>query len=251
MSESSAPDPIHNEPAPDYWRVFWRGIGAGCTSAQAMVLFAAFVGFGGLASDSGFPLGPTLLGAFLIGALPSQLLIVGGYAAGSPPLAIAFAVFLSAARLLPSTVTLLPFLRGRGRLLPQLLASHFVAVSVWIESNRLLPTIPPHERLPFYFGFAAVITVGSTIAALFGYLLAGQLPHALAVGLLFLTPMSFLLALLRNSRDLVDYLSLIFGLVLAPFFAEFGGRLDLLWTGLAGGAAAWFIHWLRRCRRAA
>jgi predicted branched-subunit amino acid permease len=216
-----------------------------------MVLFAAFIGFGGLASDSGFPLGPTLLGAFLIGALPSQLLIVGGYAAGSPPLAIAFAVLLSAARLLPSTVTLLPFLRGRGRLLPQLFASHFVAVSVWIESNRLLPSIPPLERLPFYFGFVTVITIGSTISALIGYLLAGQLPHALAVGLLFLTPISFLLALMRNSRDLVDYLSLIFGLVLAPLFAQFGGKLDLLWTGLAGGAAAWLIHRLRRKRSAA
>lgn len=246
MSESPAPDPIDAEPTPSQGRIFWRGVGAGCTSAQGVVLFAAFIGFGGLASDSGFPLGPTLLGVFLIGALPSQLLIVGGYAAGSPPLAVAFAVWLSAARLLPSTVTLLPFLRGRGRLLPQLFASHFVAVSVWIESNRLLPSIPPLARLPFYFGFVAVITLGSVVSALIGYLLAGQLPPALAVGLLFLTPISFLLALMRNSRDLVDYLSLIFGLVLAPFFAEFGGRLDLLWTGLAGGAAAWFIHWLRR-----
>jgi hypothetical protein len=29
-------------------------------------------------------------------------------------------------------------------------------------------------------------------------------------------------------------------------FAIYGGRLDLLWTGLAGGAAAWLVHRVRR-----
>ena len=87
-------------------------------------------------------------------------------------------------------------------------------------------------------------------ATVLGFLLSGQLPRSLAIGLTFLTPISFLLALTRNSRDLVDYLSLAFGLALAPIFAEFSGRLDLLWTGLVGGAAAWLIHRLRKQKRA-
>jgi predicted branched-subunit amino acid permease len=119
-------------------------------------------------------------------------------------------------------------------------------VSSWVESRRLLPPLPPEGRLPFYFGLVTVFNVSWVAATFIGYMLAGRLPHALAIGLTFLTPISFLLALTRNSRDLVDYLSLAFGLVLAPVFATFGGRLNLLWTGLAGGAAAWLIHRLRK-----
>ncbi|HXL68006.1 MAG TPA: branched-chain amino acid ABC transporter permease, partial [Xanthobacteraceae bacterium] len=74
------------------------------------------------------------------------------------------------------------------------------------------------------------------------------LPHALATGLLFLTPISFLLALTRNARDLVDDLSLAFGLALAPVMALYAGTLDLLWTGLVGGTAAYAAHriWEKR-----
>jgi len=162
---------------------------------------------------------------------------------------IALAVLLSAARLLPSVVTLLPYLRGRLTL--QLFAAHFVAVSIWVESRRLLPPLPPAGRLPFYFGMVTVFNVGCVAATFVGFMLAGRLPHALAIGLTFLTPISFLLSLTRNSRDQVDYLSLAFGLALAPLFAAYGGHLDLLWTGLAGGTAAWLIHRWRKKARAA
>ncbi|HEY7458267.1 MAG TPA: branched-chain amino acid ABC transporter permease, partial [Xanthobacteraceae bacterium] len=84
--------------------------------------------------------------------------------------------------------------------------------------------------------------LSSMISTMIGYHLAGTLPRALAIGLLFLTPLSFLIQLSHNARDLVDRLALVFGLVLAPLMAEIGGRLDLLWTGLIGGAAAWGVH---------
>jgi predicted branched-subunit amino acid permease len=226
-----------------------RGLFAGITSVQGLVLFASYLGFGGLCAGIGFPMGAAVFSTFLIAALPSQLLLVGGYVAGNGALVIALAVLLSAARLLPSVVTLLPYLRGRMSV--QLFASHFVAVSVWVESQRLLPPLTSAGRLPFYFGFVTVFSIGTVAATFIGYMLAGRLPHALAVGLTFLTPISFLLALTRNSRDLVDYFSLAFGLVLAPVFAAYGGQLDLLWTGLGGGAAAWLIHRSRKKAKAA
>ena len=226
-----------------------RGLFAGITSVQGLVLFASYVGFGGLCAGIGFPMGAAVFSTFLIAALPSQLLLVGGYVAGNGALVIALAVLLSAARLLPSVVTLLPYLRARLPL--QLFASHFIAVSIWVESRRLLPPLAPAGRLPFYFGLVTVFNVGCVAATFIGFMLAGRLPHALAVGLTFLTPISFLLALTRNSRDLVDYLSLAFGLALAPLFAAYGGQLDLLWTGLAGGTAAWLIHrWRGKARTA-
>jgi hypothetical protein len=139
----------------------------------------------------------------------------------------------------------------RARLPLQLFASHFIAVSIWVESRRLLPPLAPEGRLPFYFGLVTVFNVGCVAATFIGFMLAGRLPHALAIGLTFLTPISFLLAFLWLSCVLVVFLSLAFGFALAPIFAAYGGQLDLLWTGLAGGTAAWLIHRWRGKARAA
>ncbi|HVT56560.1 MAG TPA: AzlC family ABC transporter permease [Xanthobacteraceae bacterium] len=230
--------------APHKAEAFLNGAKAALTSVQGMVLFASYIGYGGLCAGIGFPFAAAVFTTTLILALPSQLLLVTGFAVGSAPLGIALAVFLSAARLLPSVVTLLPYLRTR--LSTQLFASHFVAVSIWVESRRLLPPLPAAERVPFYFGLAITFNAASVFATWLGYVAAGNLPHALAMGLSFLTPMSFIIALTRNARDLVDHLSLIFGLILAPVFVWLHAPLDILWVGLFGGGLAWFVHRQRR-----
>ncbi len=236
------------KPETDPTQAFLRGAKAALTSVQGLVLFASYIGYGGLCASLGFPLAAAVLSTALIIALPSQLLLVTGFAAGSAALGIALAVFLSAARLLPSVVTLLPYLRTR--LWIQLLAAHFVAVSIWVESRRMLPPLPPASRVPFYFGLALTFNTASVLATWAGYVLSGNLPPSFAVGLGFLTPMSFIIALVRNARDLVDYLSLVFGLALAPVFVWLNAPVDLLWVGLFGGGAAWFIHRQRKARAA-
>jgi len=218
-------------------------------SQQGYVLWATFVGFGGLVHDANFPLGAALLSTILIWAIPAQVLLIEGYGAGTPAAAIALTIGLSSARFLPLVVSILPLLRSKRGMAVQFLAAHFIAIGVWVEGVRLLPPLKAEARIPFFFGFTSTFLTGGLIATMAGYALAGTLPRPLALGLLFLTPISFLLALARNARDRVDVLSLIFGLALAPLFAVYGGTLDLLWTGLAGGTAAWAIHRLRKRRR--
>jgi predicted branched-subunit amino acid permease len=234
------------EEAPRVW--VWRGVRAGMTSLQGIVLFAGFIGFGGLIRDIGFPLGAALLSTILVWALPAQLLIVGGFAAGSPAPVIALAVGLSSVRFFPIVASIMPMIRGKSGLGTQLFASHFVAVSAWVESIRLIPPLPAHARMPFFLGLSNYFLWGSVVTTVIGYLLAGTLPQALANGLVFLTPISFLLQLIRNARDLVDRLALVLGLALTPVFAQFGGSLDLLWIGLIGGFAAYGIARWKRIR---
>ena len=248
MSDSPSRSDLRAPVDRAHWYV--RGIKAGLRSVQVGVLFASYVGFGGLIHDVGFPLGAAVLSTLLIWALPAQLLLVGAFAAGTTAPAIAFAVGLSSVRLLPLVVSLLPYLRGRGGRRGLLfLAAHYVAITLWVEGIRQLPGLPPEGRRPFYFGLVTIAHGGAVLCTLIGYGLAGTLPHALATGLLFLTPISFLLALHRNARDLVDYLSLAFGLALAPVMAIYGGTLDLLWTGLVGGSAAFAVHRVLERRR--
>ncbi len=243
QTETGAPTP---EEAPHVW--FWRGVRAAVLSVQGVVLFASFIGFGGLIRDVGFPLGAALLSTLVIWALPAQLILVGGFAAGSPIAVIALAVGLSSVRFFPLVASVMPMIRGKSGLGTQLLASHYVAVSAWVESIRLMPAIPVEARMPFFFGLSNVFVLGSAVATLVGYLLAGTLPQALVNGLVFLTPIVFLLQLVRNARDSVDWLALGFGLILAPVFAQFGGAFELLWIGLIGGGAAYGIGRWRRTR---
>jgi hypothetical protein len=78
-----------------------------------------------------------------------------------------------------------------------------------------------------------------------GYYLATSLPPLLTAGLLFLTPMSFLISTTRNCRMLADWLALALGLVLGPLLAWWQVGLDLLWTGVVGGSVAYGVQRLR------
>ena len=242
--------PVETEPQMSGSRWFLRGMRDSAISVQGLVLIASMVGFGGLCRDIGFPLGAAILSCLTIWALPAQVLLVGGYAAGTAAPVIALAVALSSIRMFPMTAAIMPYLRGRGGgMFEQLVASHFVAVTAWIEGMRRLPGTPHEGRLPRFLGIGCFLVFSGTLAMVAGFFLAGTLPRALAIGLLFLTPLSFLIQLSHNARDLVDRLALALGLVLAPLFAEVGGRLDLLWTGLVGGTTAWAIHRFVRHRR--
>jgi hypothetical protein len=82
-----------------------------------------------------------------------------------------------------------------------------------------------------------------------GFYLAAFLPALLTAGLLFLTPMSFLVSTARNARLLVDRLALAFGLMLGPLLTYEQVGLDVMWTGIIGGSCAYGIHRLRGALR--
>jgi hypothetical protein len=53
-----------------------QGVRAGIRSQQGYVLWATFVGFGGLVHDANFPLGAALFSTILIWAIPAQVLLI-------------------------------------------------------------------------------------------------------------------------------------------------------------------------------
>ena len=68
-----------------------------------------------------------------------------------------------------------------------------------------------------------------------------------AAALLMLTPFYFLLSMLAAARERVDWLAVVAGLCLGPVFYVYAPGLDLLWTGLVGGTAAYLVtgQWRR------
>jgi predicted branched-subunit amino acid permease len=210
-------------------------------TGPAFFVAIAMIGVGGLARNAGFPFGAAVASTFLIWAGPAQVLFFGAMAAGTALPAIALSICLSSIRLMPMCLSVLPMLHTRRTRLPTLLAaSHFVAVTVWVESLRRLPDIPRDARLPFFFGFAATCITATAAFTGAGYFLLTALPTPFAAGLLFLTPVYFLSTIVRSARVPTDWFALLFGLTFAPVSqALIGGGFDLLALGLIGGTAAY------------
>jgi predicted branched-subunit amino acid permease len=223
---------------------------AASRSVFMIVLVGSYISIGALAHDLGFSMTWTVVSTLLIWAAPAQVILMSALGAGTAPFEAAVAVALSGIRLLPMVVVLLPVLRAaKTRVRALILPAHFTVVSVWIESLRLTPALPRENRIAFANGIGAGLCAAAAASTVAGFYLAGVLPSALVAAMLFLTPMSFLTAAIRTARLVSDRASYVIGVVTAPLLAYAHVDLDLLWTGLVGGTAAYGIYRLSQARR--
>lgn len=227
-------------------RWFLKGI-AKLVSVPAAVLMTAQIGFAALARDVGFSLGEVLVLTLTVWALPAQVVYVGALASGAGWIATTLAVSLSSMRFLPMLMSWVPVVRGEGTTRLKLLGlSHFVAVTSWVFTMAEMPSTPRRFRLAYFAGFALALVIVNLVAISVAYELVGHLPAWISAALLLLTPLYFLLALAGAGRVIDDYLAMGFGLLLGPLLYVSGIGLDLLWTGLIGGTAAYAIGRFRR-----
>jgi len=212
-------------------------------SLPAVILMAAFTGFGGLAHASGVDLAQTVFLVAFVWALPSMIVVVGAVHAGTPLLATMFAVALSAARLMPMTMALMPILRGDKTPKWVLYAlSHFVAVTAWVFGMTQLPNLPRPARIPYFTGFAVTLTTANMGVAAASWWAAAKLPPIAAAALVLLTPLYFSLSLWRAAVHApAERLALVFGVAIAPVMHALAPSVDLLLTGLLGGTAAHLV----------
>jgi predicted branched-subunit amino acid permease len=235
------------EPNPSPAAVFFAGVKSALTSVFFLVLMGTYVGVGALAHDYGFSSWWLALSSMLVWAAPGQVILISSLGTGAAPVEGAIAVGLSAIRLFPMVVALLPLLRGPStRLRNLLLPTHFTSVSMWVESLRLLPSMPRERRIAFCNGLSVAYMGTAVTFGFVGYYLAAGLPPLFAGTLLFLTPMSFLISTANNCRQMVDRLALVLGLVLGPLLVAEHVQLDLMWTGVVGGSLAYGVHRLRQ-----
>ncbi|HKA81097.1 MAG TPA: AzlC family ABC transporter permease [Xanthobacteraceae bacterium] len=242
MSVPPSASPLQRSPI----AAFLDGFCAAWCSALAYVVLATYVGVAALGHDFGFSLWWVLASTLLLWVAPGQVILISALAVGATSVETAVAVGLSSARLLPMVVSLLPLIKdkdtpNRALILPM----HLTSVSTWIEAQRFLPGLPRAIRVPFANGLGVGFMTSANIGTVVGFYLAGSLPPLLTAGLLFLTPMSFLISTTRNCRLLADWLALGIGIVLGPLLAWRQVGLDLLWTGIVGGSVAYGIHRLR------
>jgi len=220
-----------------------RSIGA---TVLTLVLFATYLGIGALAHDSHFSLGWVLTSTILVWAGPAQIILISTLGSGATVVQAAIAVAVSAIRLFPMVVSVLPTMRTAGtRRRHLVLAAHFIAVTLWVECHRLLPQVPRERRIAFTHGLGCGLLAVCMVATTAGYGLAANLPVLFAAAILMLTPLAFLLSTARNCRQLSDVLALVLGLALYPLAAKLQTGVDILISGIAAGSIAHGVHWRR------
>ncbi|HEY0292575.1 MAG TPA: AzlC family ABC transporter permease [Hansschlegelia sp.] len=230
---------------------FWGGARASL-STPGFVLFGSFTGFGAMTHDFGWPVWAAALSTLLIWAAPGQLVLAGALSSGAGIAASSLAVTISAVRLLPMVVAILPVLRTpETRFGTRLLAAHYVAVTAWFEGTRRTQAMPRTARMPYFLGLANGLVAGSTIATVAGHAAAANLPAPLSIGLLGLTPVYFLLSLERGAGGVGERVAIVLGLVMAPVVSQMSASFDLLLTGGIGGTAAFLVDRAIRRRQAA
>lgn len=225
---------------------FFGGAKAALTSVFFLVLAGTYTGLGALAHDYGFSALWLALSTMLVWAAPAQVILISALGTGAALVETALAVTLTAIRLFPMVVALLPLVRREGtRTRDLLLPAHFTSVSMWIESLRLLPGMPHERRIAFCNGLSVAYMATAWSFGFVGYYLAGELPPLFAAALLFLTPLSFLISTTRNAHAWLDRLALILGLTIGPVLTVYQVQLDLMWTGILGGTLAYVASRIR------
>ena len=216
-------------------------------STGAVVLICSFVGYGALAHETGLTVVQSVAVALFIWALPGQVVLASEAAVGAALWSATVAVTLTAVRMMPLVVVLMPILRGeRTGKLHQLLLAHFCAITIWIESMQRLPAMPRAERIPYYWGFCSFLVVTNLIATIVGHQLAAALGVVVAGGLLFLTPLYFVLSMLRAIDTETDRLALLFGFLLGPLIFIALPGFELVLSGAVGGTGAYVVGRMRR-----
>jgi predicted branched-subunit amino acid permease len=227
-------------------RTFAWGLRSVASTVLTLVLFATYLGIGALAHDTHFSLGWALMSTTLVWAGPAQIILISTLGSGATAVQAAIAVTVSAIRLFPMVVSVLPMLRTpQTRRRQLILATHFIAVTLWVECFRLLPRVPRAHRIAFVHGLGVGLLLVCLAATAIGYGLAANLPQLFGAAILLLTPLAFLLSTARNCRQLADIMALVLGLALFPLASLLDSGVDILISGVSAGTIAYGVHWWR------
>jgi predicted branched-subunit amino acid permease len=211
-------------------------------SMPVLILNGAFIGFSSLAREAGFTLLQTEFMVATIWALPSKVVLIGAIMSKSTLIATFIAVCLSAVRLMPMVVAIVPEMRTPTTRKWVLYAlSHFVAVTAWVMALERFKTVPRDYRTSFFAGLVSVLLVSNMTMVFLTFQLADAMPPLVSAALVFVTPLYFLFSLWGSARERASHYAMVTGLALTPLFHAVMPQADILGAGIAGGVLAYFI----------
>lgn len=208
----------------------------------AVAMAAGFVGFGAIVRDSGLDVFQAMVTTAGMTQIPAQIVMIEMAQAGAGLAGVVLAVAFIGARLLPMAVSLIPVLRPDARGRGELYAGAFVlSTMAWTHAMRRCPDLPAGERMPYFWGVALSNVVVVVVGTAVGHTLAGTVAPEILLGLVFLTPVFFLLLFAAESPGRSGAMALVFGAALGPAIHTVSPEWSVLANGLLAGTAAYAL----------
>lgn len=216
-------------------RPFLRGV-LDCINVPALGLGLTMVGFGAMAQGTGLALDVTWGITLFVWGIAGQIAIIDIHAAGGDLLAVFIASALANLRMLPMTVTGLPYiLKGRSHpLIGRLAIAQSMAISCWTQIITRSDHVPSDQKLPYYWGFACALVVAGITGVTIGHQLGRIVPDSVMTIAVFMTPL-YLLLLICGARQWASRFSVLFGILLGVGFYPVLGDWAVVLAGLLGG----------------
>ncbi len=228
---------------------FWQGARES-VGAPIAVISASYLGLGAYSSTTDVSVWALVVSTFTIWALPGQLVMIDMWSVAAPMVAVLLAVMLTNVRFLPMAITMVPLLRDPSH--PRwhyYVTAHFIAMTSWVVCMPRLPQIAAAERMSYFIGFSLTCIVAGAICGTLGYYIAGSIPQAVQLGLIYLTPVNFFVLLVGDVRERMGGLALAFGAAAGPLFHLLTPQWGVVLAGLVGGTLAFGLDKMLKARR--
>ncbi|MDI1274605.1 AzlC family ABC transporter permease [Polaromonas sp.] len=212
--------------------------------APVLVLIAGMLGFGAAGHMYGLGLLFTTATTVFLFALPGQIVLFEMLMSGASLLSVGIAVSLTSSRFVTMAVTLFPQLHHDDRRRGLYASVHLLAMTAWTVAMREFPSMAPEHRSSYFVGFGLPCWLLSVPATALGYVIAGQVPMAVTLSLVWINPLFFLLTFTEVKLP-CNRLAILLGGCLGPAFFLLDSATSLLAAGLVGGSLAYGWQRLR------
>ncbi|MEQ8709486.1 MAG: AzlC family ABC transporter permease [Rhodospirillales bacterium] len=224
---------------------WWQGL-TDAVRAPGIALGAALVGYGAQAATNGLDVTAMLAAALLIWALPPMMAFTELYSAGASVSALIISIGLINVRALPMIVATLPLVHGgTGFRLWHLLLAQVSSPTSWAQMELMHGELQQHQRAPYYFGFCAILITFGLVGSLIGFFLVDDVPTALRLAALFLTPF-FVLLMMGTAKRRPGQAAGICGAIGVPVCIDLIPDFGMIVGGLLFGTVGYLAGSLIR-----
>lgn len=113
-------------------------------------------------------------------------------------------------------------------------------MTAWAISMREFHAIKTKHRLAYFVGLGLFCWLISIPGTILGFYLAGMVPSAITLGLIFINPLFFLLTF-TEVKPWINHIAILMGFIFGLIFFVIDRDTSLLTAGLVGGTMAYFI----------
>ena len=216
-------------------------------NVPGLALFSTMLGFSALAKEAGFDIFMVTAITLGVWGMPGQVALVGLYSTGASLIIIFAAVALANMRMMLMVITGVKILRfdlHEVSFWRKLLLIHLMAITSWAQIGYVQDRYSNNLLLFYYIGFSLTIYLFGFLGTVVGFFVNIYVSTTVLTVIMFMTPL-YILLLVINSKDILNKVAVIMGVVFVPSIYPILGNWSILIGGISAGSLAFFMNFMR------